>query len=388
VTATALQPGGRVGAPSRSVSCWQATLLLAAILGETSAAATPPTPQIVFVPSPHAYALTKHPTLPALYVGCSAAPESKNLITFRLDGEGKLIADSRRDWPDWFTTDGKNPDFLYTILRPAVCPEKGVLYLIASPGYRDKFYAVTNHNEIAAIGLDADGQPTRLLRALRTPLTGRDSPMGLVCDPATRRLYLNCYSQFGWCTLDDQGLPMPDRFQSIAAMANFWDWVLVSGWHRCFGMPGGSSVSVCQLEADGRNVGVCQGVAFPSDGYIAGHVPRHNIEVSARFRKLYVLRFRSSPELIVCSLTTEGRLTGLPRYFELGEARAIRLNFKAGLLHAFAHDWMKTFALDGDGHPTVTPSQRTLSCGQIRDVIVDEATGKVYVACSQPPMGK
>src|ERR1043166_2985204 len=185
-------------------------------------------PQVVFVPVPQAYSLAKHPSLPVLYVGCSFAPEAKNLVTFRIDAEGRLIADSRRDWPDWFTSDPKNGDFVYTLWRPTVWAEKSVLYLGASVGYRDKFFAVSNHNEFAAISLDAEGQPARPLRLFRTDLTNKDTLMGLHFDPATRRLYVNYYYGFGWCDLDEQGLPRPSPFQVVSGVGHFWDWVWVA----------------------------------------------------------------------------------------------------------------------------------------------------------------
>ena len=373
--------------PNRIVPAACVTLLLALILCAPILAATPPSPQIVFVPSPQAYALAKHPTLPVLYVGCSVAPESKNLITYRIDAEGKLIADSRRDWPDWFTTDGKNRDFMYQLWRPAVWAEKKVLYLTAAPSYADRFYGVTNHPEFVAVSLDAEGQPAKRVAAWRSG-EPRGTPMGIRCDPATRRLYVNYYFVFGWCALDEKGLPTPNRFQQIPFIGNFWDWTLASEWHRCFGMPGGMNVSMYQLATDGGTALTCQNIAAENQGYIAGHVPRDNIEVSTRFQKLYMLRYYPKRQLMVCSLTRDGRLTGLPKYFEVGPARAIRFNFKAGLLHAFAHEWMKTFALDADGYPTGTPSEQSLSCGKIADILVDKTSGTVYVACSQPPTEK
>ena len=212
--------------------------------------------------------------------------------------------------------------------------------------------------------------------------------MGIRCDPATRRLYVNYYMAFGWFALDEKGLPSPNRFRLVPSVGNFWDWALASEWHRCFAMPGGMNVSIFQLADDGGTALTCQNIAAENRGYIAGHVPRDNIEVSTRFRKLYALRFYPERQLMVCSLTREGRLMGQPRFFELGPARAIRCNFKTGLLHAFAHDWVKTFALDDEGFPKEPPVMRPLSCGKLADIIVDEATGKIYVACTLPPLEK
>ena len=317
-----------------------------------------------------------------LYIGCTHSPEPKYLVTFRLDSDGNLIGNSRRDWPDWFTADPKDPNFIYTLWRPAIWAEKQILYLGASPGYRDRFYASTNQAEIVAVGLDSDGLPTRPLRAVRTPFTAQLSLMGLRCDPAARRLYTNYYNQFGWCELDGQGLPVSDRFQTIPRVGLFWDWVCVPGWQRWFAIPGHDGLSIHQLGDDG--VRFSQNLYIPDPGY--GHsVPCDNIEVSTQFRKLYLLRSFPGKELMACSLTREGRLTGLPRFFELGAARAIRFDFQRGLLYAFSNEWMKTYRLDEHGHPFGAATVSALRCGELRDILVDEITGKVYVACTQPP---
>ena len=358
-------------------------LLLLALASAMRAEQGPPVPsKVIFVPLPQAYSLTKHPTLPVLYVGCSHSPEPKYLVTFRLDSEGKLIADSRRDWPDWFTGGGKNPNLIYTLWRPAIWPEKAILYLAPSPGYNAHFYTSTNQPEIVAVGLDADGLPTRPLRSLRTAFTGRISLMGLRCDSTTRRLYTSYYNQFGWCELDEQGLPVFDRFQTVSGAGLFWDWVQVPAWQRWFVIPGHDGLGIHQLADHG--VKFSQNLYFPDRGYDHS-VPCDNIEVSAQFRKLYLLRSFPGKELMVYSLTREGRLTGLPRFFELGAARAIRFDFQRGLLYAFSNEWMKTYRLDEHGHPFGAATVSALRCGELRDILVDEITGKVYVACTQPP---
>jgi hypothetical protein len=346
-------------------------------------AATLQAQQLVFVPVPQAYSLTKHPTLPVLYVGSSFAPELKNLTTFRLDANGKIVTDSRRDWPDWFTVDPKNPDFIYTLWRPSVWAEKGILYLGTSPGYRDKFYARTNHFEVVALGLDAEGQPTRPLRSIRTEVTNMDTLMGIRCDPASRRLYLNYYYRFGWCELDDQGLPDPTRFRLVTGVGHFWDWIWVGRWQRYFSTPGGLGLSAYEL--DGGNTAQFSQTFYTPDDKAGSGVPKHNLEFSERYRKLYLLRTPAGRELMVCRLTNEGRFASVPRYFDIGPALAIRLDGKAGCLYALSNQWMKTFVLDTEGYPTGTPVVRSFTSGDIRDVVVDESTRTVYVACTQPP---
>jgi hypothetical protein len=63
----------------------------------------------------------------------------------------------------------------------------------------------------------------------------------------------------------------------------------------------------------------------------------------------------------------------------------MRVDSKAKKLYAFGTDWLRVYALDANGYPAGQPALHSLACGVIRDVLGDEATGKLYIACSDPP---
>src|SRR5664279_2383681 len=88
-------------------------------VGQVAVNSLPPA-QVVLVTNSFAATLTKHPTLPLLYLTANHAPESKNLITVRLNADGSLMADSQKAWPDYFTTNPTNANFRYSIPRPVV----------------------------------------------------------------------------------------------------------------------------------------------------------------------------------------------------------------------------------------------------------------------------
>ena len=127
-------------------------------------------PPVVLVTNSYACTLTKHPTLPVLYLTANSAPESKNLITVRLNADGSLAADGQKAWPDYFTINPTNSSFRYSIPRPVVVADEKILYLGAWPA-DSALFDVTNNNSVAAVSLDEQGQPVKLLKAFRTTHT-------------------------------------------------------------------------------------------------------------------------------------------------------------------------------------------------------------------------
>lgn len=347
-----------------------------------TAVTSPPPAQVVFVPDPGATLLSKHPTLPLLYVVCNGVAESKNLETFRLNADGSIIADSKKVCDNYFTQDGKNPDLVYSLVRPSVLPDKNILYLAAQPGYPAKYFAVTNNNEFAAVALDDQGQPSKLLRAFRLDNTAREPLMiDMRCEPTTRRLYIAYYVYFGWCALGNDGLPVSDKFNPISCPINQWYWAYIPEWKRFFTMPPGPSLNIFKLNADSAGMEFGQTIPTSPGTPLAG-----NLAVSEKNQRVYVLGALENKELSVYQLTKEGRLMSLPRECALGETLMMRFDFKNNLLYAFTKDGMlKTWALDSNGFPSGAPKLHSLSCGGVRDALVDEVTGKLYIACSQPP---
>lgn len=349
-------------------------LWLPEVSGQVAVTSLPPA-QVLLVTNAYAFALTKHPTLPLLYLTGYGAPGSTNLITVRLNADGSLMADSQRAWPDYLTTNATNDNFRYYMPRPVVLAEEKVLYLASCQFSPGPYYAETNNHEVAVVGLDDQGQPTKRLQGFRTGYT----EMGISAlgwDPAARRLFLSYNTYFGWCQMDKAGLPVSNQFHLLYYPNNFWYYVYAPEWQRFFGFHGNSALGIARLTADGSG---CEFIQYATSGY--GSLG--NIEVSRKFLKLYMLEGQENNKVRVYQLTHDGRLTGVPRFFPLAMAtRAIRFDFKAGLLYALTEEGvLKIFRLDSDGYPAGSPQISQLPCRGVRDAVVDEATGKLYVAC-------
>lgn len=341
-----------------------------------------PPANVEFIVLGQANTLAKHPTLPVLYVGCYGYPEQKNLITFRLGDNGAVLTNTMKVCEDYFSVDGKNPEFMYRILpRPVVLPKENVLVLACTPNIPASFFAQTNNNECAVVALDEQGQPTKLLKAFRTSYTTIGIQlMGARADPTTRRLYLAYYVYFGWCELGADGLPVTREFVPMPVPINQWYWAYVPAWQRFFTMPPGPSLTILKPATDLRTPEFVQSIPTMPGSPLAG-----SLEVSESLRKIYILGSDPGRELGVYSLSKEGRLIGLPKTFSVGPAYILRADSQAKKLYAIANEWMKIFPLDVQGYPTGQPSVHSLACGVIRDALVDENTGKLYVACTEPP---
>lgn len=337
---------------------------------------------VVLVPHPSSWSILKHPTLPALYLGCYAAPTNRNLITFRLNADGSLIPESKRVCDNYFVASGTNTEFNYRVYRPSVDAGKNILYVMAGADSPTVGLANTNNNEIAVLSLDEQGQPTKVLKAFRTDYTSTQYLVGIHCDPTARRLYLTYWGSLGWCELNSDGLPVSAKCNLITYAATCWNWNYVPEWERLYVTYSGMSLRIFKLAGDGLIAEFMQGstVCYGDSG---------RIEVSTKFRKLYNLDLSAGQRLVIFPLTKEGRLTSVPRYVPLPGAVGFRCDFAANKLYAWTSDthW-KTYTLNAEGFPVGEPLVSALGCGVINDVFVDEKTGKVYVACTQPPAAK
>src|ERR1043166_2644319 len=203
---------------------------------ETSA----PPANLEFLPLAQGVTLTKHPTLPVLYVGCYGFPEQKNLITFQLRADGTIISNSMKVCEDYFSVDGKKPDFIYRIVRrPAVFPKENVLILACTPNYHGPYFAGTNNNECAVVPLDEQAKPAKLLQSFRTSNSTKAGLMSMYGDPTTSRLYLAYYVSFGWCQLGGDGLPVTKEFVPVPCPINQWYITYFPDWLRFYTMPPG-----------------------------------------------------------------------------------------------------------------------------------------------------
>lgn len=339
-------------------------------------------PQVVVVPIPWAWAVVRHPSLPVLYVTGQAMPESKNLFTFCLNADGSIDPGSKRVCDDYFSADGKKPSFQHRIHRPAINTEKRVVYLAAYPLSANSVttYGDTNNFEYAAVALDEQGQPAKRLKLFRTDQSGQQGLMGIRYESSLRRLFFTYYSTTQWTELDQDGLPVsinPTKW--FNAGINFWAWIYVPEWHRFYQTRSASHVGIVPISTDNLQIEFIQ-YANPQQG----PVMMAQIEVSTRFRKMYLLDSVPRKELIVFRLSTEGRLISVPSYFSLGPTALMRFDLKAGVLYTFNHNLIRVFKLDADGLPSGAPQETTPEIGDVSDAFVDEQTGKVYVACSRP----
>lgn len=332
-------------------------------------------PKIVLVSHPQALRLAKHPTLPVLYLACAYAPKSKNLVTYRLNADGSVIANSQRAHNDFLTDEPKNPAPEYRMMRPIVLPEEKVLLLAAWPYDGVRYNATTNTQHLAAVALDDEGQPLQVLRAFRTTYT-KSTIFSMHYDPSTRRLFLtHDNGQFGWCEVGKDGVPS-SQFHATSASEHFYYYVLWPAWQRFY--VAGKELRVCKLMADGQKVEFAQSAA-------CGHGSFGNIEISPALQRLYILDGPDNQTVTTYQLTKEGRLTGVPRKFLVGRTDMLRFDFKALQMYGVTTEGLfRVFKLGKDGLPTGTPEVSQFSCGAIRDVIVDESSGKVYMACTRP----
>src|ERR1043166_2317283 len=239
--------------PIRGVLSVSALSILSLPSSILASETSPPPANVEFVPCSAAYALTKHPTLPLLYLACYRAPESKNLATIRLNTDGSILTNSLKFWENYFSANGTNNDFGYRIAtRPSVLPGENLLFLAAVPDYPAKFYGETNNNEFATVALDEQGQPAKLLKAFRGSDTALGQLIAIGCDPLTRRLLVAYYVYFGWYEIGADGVPVSRHFNPIQCPINQWYWVHRQEWDRYFIMPPGPSLTVLKLARDGR----------------------------------------------------------------------------------------------------------------------------------------
>jgi len=183
----------RRGLGLASVECFGAEL------GHIASAAA-----IVFVPVPNAMELAKHSTLPVLYVACQGEPESKNLVTFRLNSDGTIVAKSRRAWDNYFTSDANNPTTHIACFAPRLPPTQHPLSRdIARPGANAfEVFCANQQQRTGRGGAGRIGAAREVDQGVRTDLTNTDQLMNLRYDPVTRRLLLIYWNLFGWSGLD------------------------------------------------------------------------------------------------------------------------------------------------------------------------------------------
>lgn len=343
------------------------------VLSQTT---SPPPANVVFVPSPSSYYFSKHPSLPILYVGGYYVAGSKNLITFPLNADGTVNPNGMRAY-NFFTRTGTNELERYSLARPIVLPEERVLYLGAIASAATYYTADTNNQEIAVVSLDEAGQPGKLLRAIRTS-HGEKEIRGWEFDPTTRRLYISYHTYFGWIPVGKDGLPESDKFMYIPGVQTCWQWVYVPEWQRYFARQTDSGLIAFKLTSDGIATEIIQCFMNPYRG-------TGNLALSRTYEKLYFLDTLGG-RVAIYRITKDGRITGHPRFFPVGEAYGVRFDFKSKRLYVwYDKAVMRSFPLDEKGDPVAKPELYALNCGVIRAMLLDEPSGKLYVLCTELP---
>lgn len=351
---------------------------LAPVTATANPVTSPPPPEVVFVPHAAAMYLTKHPKLPVVYLGCYYAAEHKNLATFPLHADGTVNTNGMQSF-NWFTRDGTNELERYSLQRPIVLPEERILLLGSIPSAATYLSSDTNNAEIVAVSLDESGLPTQVRHGLRTT-HGEKEIRAWQFDPGSRRLYLSYHSYFGWIPIGADGVPASNEFRLVPSVMTVWGWVYEPRWNRFFGRQTSSGLTIFALSGDGTASEFSQNIC----DYRLG---AYYIEVSPSRGKLYFLNQNQQPtSLVIVNLTPEGRLTGLPREVPLADTYGFRIDEKTNRLYAWnVGPILRVYSLDAAGVPSGEPVLSDLKCGLIRDVVVDNASGKVYVACTSPP---
>lgn len=331
----------------------------------------------VFVPHPNAWRITKHPTLPVLYLACHSAPEMKNLVTFRLDDAGNVLTNTQREFPDYFTDDGSNSTNFHLVYNPVVLPTEKVLLLPAAPLYPAQYQVNSNAHHIAALALDDEGQPARKLASMRTTHTEATITVTRYV-PENRRWYIGYGSYWGWCAVGSDGVPSPE-FRMTSGPWNFWEFQYVPMWRRFYGVSAGTTLQVFRQAEDGQALEFIQSINNHTGLYGA-------FALSPSLRKIYLANGPDYTTINAYSLDKEGRLLGLPRRFTTGAVSMMRVDSVTKRLYTFtAPGTVRAHALDADGFPTGETKVWPIHCGEVRDVFVDETRGRLYIACTAAP---
>jgi len=355
------------------------TLFAVLAVGAAAQIATNTTPpsHVRFVPHTYANRLAKHPTLPVLYLGLGCAPDSKNLVTFGLDAGGNVLTNTMQTFNDFFTDDGKNPTNQHYVLRPVVLPEQRLLYLAAAPASPHLYHYNSNAHHIAVVRLDERGQPANLLKAFRTTHT-EASIVVMQYEPTARRLYLSFHTYWGWCATDEAGMPSREFYLVPTVPYNLWEYTFVPTWKRFIGVHQDAYLCSLRLTADGTRPEHTQAL-LGSPG------PFGRFDVSAELGKVYIVSGPGHATLSIYSLNQQGGFTGVPRRLPLGETHFLRLDTKSRRLYSFHQNGIiRILPLDAGGYPSGSSEVFQVSCGAIRDVFLNEESGKLYVACTEP----
>ena len=192
---------------------------------------------------------------------------------------------------------------------------------------------------------------------------------------------MSYHTYFGWIPVGKDGVMESDRFTYIWGLQTCWQWVFVPEWQRFFARQTDSGMIVGKLTSDGTAPEFLQSMMGSYRGV-------GTLAVSKEYRRIYFLDTLGG-QIAMYAVSKDGRVTGVPRFFPVGEGYGMQIDFKAKRIYVWYDKTMlRSFPIDDRGNPVATPQLYALDCGAIRDMLFDEPTGKLYVVCNELPKPK
>lgn len=335
-------------------------------------------PNVVIVPVPRAHSLAVHPSKPVLYVGRENSAEGRNLVTFKLDENGRIVEGSRREHADGLIEkEGPlPPELRYQVSALAVHPVLPRLYLGSIPEKGQAFWADKSTFSMAVLELDEEGLPVRKTQGIRFPRRTNLLDF-LAMNPEGNLLYLSHRS--GWL----EGMPVREQgdlttppFQ-IKPPMRITFWVHVPQWQRHYAIDRGSHRTILSFSADGRSCPSIQHATTTarSTGGLA---------VSTKHRKLY------APDAVpgklgVYPLTREGGFTSVPKYLRVDAARFLFVDdARNEMIVVAARSGLAVYPLDEEGYPGTEPRKFVHDTGGVYEAMFSQRMGVLYLACAAP----
>lgn len=333
---------------------------------------------VVIVPVPRAHSLAVHPSKPVLYVGRENSTEGRNLVTFKLDDNGRIVEGSRREHADGLIEkEGPLPrELLYQVSALAVHPVLPRLYLGSIPEKGSVFWADKSTFSMAVLELDEDGLPAKKTQSIRFPRRTNQLNF-LATNPEGSLLYLSHRS--GWLegmVVREEGDPTLPPFQ-IKPPMKITFWTHVPQWQRYYAIDRGSQRTIISFSADGRSCPTIQHATTiaRSTGGLA---------VSTKFRKLYASDAVPG-KLGVYSLTRDGGFTSVPKYLRMDAGRFLFVDdARNEMIVVAARSGLTVYPLDEEGYPRTEPKKFVHDTGGVYQAMFSPRMGVLYLVCAAP----
>ena len=216
------------------------------------------------------------------------------------------------------------------------------------------------------------------MRFLRSRRLSELDVRTMTYDSRTRRLYLGYMTYWGWVAIGKDGVPSHE-FHLLTQPGNVWELAVAGDWARLYCVARGLYLCNFRPTTDGTGMEFFQTCLKETEA-------SGSLQISPKLRKLYVLDGPGGEAVSVYPLAKDGCFTSVPRRFSIGPTALLRLDSNARRLYSFTdRGTIRSHPLDAEGYPAGSVEVFQVSCGEIRDALVDEPSGKVYVACTDPP---